>query len=74
MYHQRLPSRSAPRDHFRSAGKRLFALIFGKGTESSVTFFHDITRGVEQAAAAIDIRTIFDCRKSTDARDIVRGL
>ncbi len=38
-------------DHFRSAGKRLFALIFGQGTESSVTFFHDITRGVEQAAA-----------------------
>lgn len=38
-------------DHFRSAGKRLFALIFGQGTETSVTFFHDITRGVEQAAA-----------------------
>jgi LacI family transcriptional regulator len=29
---------------------RLFALIFGSGTESSVTFFHDITRGVEKAA------------------------
>jgi DNA-binding LacI/PurR family transcriptional regulator len=38
-------------DHFRSAGKRLFALIFGQGTESSVSFFHDITRGAEQAAA-----------------------
>jgi LacI family transcriptional regulator len=39
------------RDHFRAAGKRLFALIFGLGTESSVTFFHDITRGVEAAAS-----------------------
>lgn len=38
------------RDHFRSSGKRLFALFFGQGTESSVTFFHDITRGVEHAA------------------------
>jgi LacI family transcriptional regulator, galactose operon repressor len=39
------------RDHLRSSGRRLFALIFGKGTESSVHFFHDIARGVEQAAA-----------------------
>lgn len=39
------------RDHLRSSGKRLFALIFGKGTESSVNFFHDIARGVEEAAA-----------------------
>lgn len=28
----------------------LFALIFGSGTESSVTFFHDIWRGVERVA------------------------
>lgn len=39
------------RDHFRSAGKSLFALIIGQGTEISVTFFHDIARGVQQAAA-----------------------
>jgi LacI family transcriptional regulator len=39
------------RDHLHSSGKRLFVLIFGKGTESSVNFFHDIARGVEQAAA-----------------------
>jgi DNA-binding LacI/PurR family transcriptional regulator len=39
------------KDHLRSAGNRLFALIFGQGTESSVSFFHDITRGAEQAAA-----------------------
>lgn len=38
------------RDRLRSGGKRLFALIYGQGTESSVTFFHDIARGVEDAA------------------------
>jgi LacI family transcriptional regulator len=52
--HDGVPSAAAQslrsQDHFRSAGKRLFALVFGQGTESSVTFFHDITRGVEQAA------------------------
>jgi DNA-binding LacI/PurR family transcriptional regulator len=39
------------RGHPGSAGKKLFALIFGQGTEISVTFFHDIARGVEQTAA-----------------------
>lgn len=37
-------------DRLRQSGNRLFALIFGRGTESSVNFFHDITRGVEKAA------------------------
>ncbi|HVP19393.1 MAG TPA: LacI family DNA-binding transcriptional regulator [Spirochaetia bacterium] len=39
------------RDRLRAGGRRLFALIFGQGTECSVTFFHDIAHGVEQAAA-----------------------
>ena len=38
-------------DRLRSSGRRLFALIFGQGTECSVTFFHDIAHGVEQAAS-----------------------
>lgn len=38
-------------DRLKASGTRLFALIFGSGTESSVHFFHDIARGVEQAAS-----------------------
>jgi LacI family transcriptional regulator len=38
-------------DRLKASGTRLFALIFGSGTESSVSFFHDIARGVEEAAS-----------------------
>jgi LacI family transcriptional regulator len=38
-------------NHLMQSGARLFALIFGHGTESSVTFFHDIARGVERCAS-----------------------
>ncbi len=38
-------------NHLTQSGARLFALIFGRGTESSVTFFHDIVRGVERSAS-----------------------
>jgi LacI family transcriptional regulator len=37
----------------------LFALIFGSGTECSVTFFHDITRGVEKAASELGLCPIY---------------
>ncbi|MBN1837518.1 MAG: LacI family DNA-binding transcriptional regulator [Spirochaetales bacterium] len=39
------------KNHLTQSGARLFALIFGRGTESSVTFFHDIVRGVERSAS-----------------------
>ena len=39
------------KNHLTQSGARLFALIFGRGTESSVTFFHDIVRGVEHSAS-----------------------
>jgi LacI family transcriptional regulator len=38
-------------DRLKASGTRLFALIFGSGTESSVSFFFDVARGVEQAAS-----------------------
>jgi len=38
-------------DRLKASGNRLFPLIFGSGTECSVSFFHDIARGVEQAAS-----------------------
>ncbi|OHD75139.1 MAG: hypothetical protein A2V99_07140 [Spirochaetes bacterium RBG_16_67_19] len=39
------------KNHLTQSGARLFALIFGRGTESSVTFFHDIVRGVERSSS-----------------------
>jgi DNA-binding LacI/PurR family transcriptional regulator len=42
-------------DRTKSAPAGLFALIFGSGTESSVTFFHAITRGVERVAQEFDL-------------------
>ena len=39
------------KNHLTQSGAQLFALIFGRGTESSVTFFHDIVRGVERSAS-----------------------
>jgi LacI family transcriptional regulator len=39
------------KDHLTQSGTSLFALVFGRGTESSVTFFHDIVRGVERCAS-----------------------
>jgi len=39
------------KNHLTQSGARLFALIFGRGTESSVTFFHDVVRGVERSAS-----------------------
>ena len=42
-------------DGKKSASAGLFALIFGSGTESSVTFFHAITRGVERVAREFDL-------------------
>jgi len=39
------------KNHLTQAGARLIALIFGRGTESSVTFFHDVARGVERSAS-----------------------
>jgi LacI family transcriptional regulator, galactose operon repressor len=39
------------RERLGAGGRRHFALIFGQGTECSVTFFHDIAHGVEQAAS-----------------------
>jgi len=42
-------------NHLTQSGARLFALIFGRGTESSVTFFHDIARGVERSASAFGL-------------------
>jgi LacI family transcriptional regulator len=43
------------KNHLIQSGARLFALIFGRGTESSVTFFHDIVRGVERSASAFGL-------------------
>lgn len=37
----------------------LIALVFGSGTESSVTFFHQITRGVEKAASELGLSPIY---------------
>ncbi|SLM18767.1 putative Transcriptional regulator, LacI family [uncultured spirochete] len=37
----------------------LFALIFGSGTEYSVSFFHDITRGVEKAALELKLCPVY---------------
>lgn len=42
-------------DRLKASGTRLFALIFGKGTESSVSFFHDVARGAEQAASELGL-------------------
>ena len=42
-------------NHLTQSGARLFALIFGRGTESSVTFFHDIVRGVERSASGFGL-------------------
>jgi LacI family transcriptional regulator len=46
------------RDRLRAGSRRLFALIFGQGTECSVTFFHDIAHGVEQAASELGLYPI----------------
>lgn len=46
-------------ESFRSSQSALFALIFGSGTECSVTFFHDITRGVEKAASELGLCPIY---------------
>lgn len=43
------------KNHLTQSGARLFALIFGHGTESSVTFFHDIVRGVERCASGFGL-------------------
>lgn len=37
----------------------LFALIFGSSTEYSVSFFHDITRGVEKAALELKLCPVY---------------
>jgi LacI family transcriptional regulator len=42
-------------NHLTQSGARLFALVFGHGTESSVTFFHDIVRGVERSASGFGL-------------------
>jgi len=42
-------------NHLIQSGARLFALVFGHGTESSVTFFHDIVRGVERSASGFGL-------------------
>ena len=42
-------------NHLTRSGARLFALIFGRGTETSVSFFHDIVRGVERSASGFGL-------------------
>ena len=42
-------------NHLTQSGARLFALIFGRGTETSVSFFHDIARGVERSASGFGL-------------------
>lgn len=39
------------KDRLRSTGSRLFAAIFGSGTETAIDFFHDVLGGIEQSAA-----------------------
>jgi DNA-binding LacI/PurR family transcriptional regulator len=42
-------------NHLTQSGARLFALIFGRGTETSVSFVHDIVRGVERSASGFGL-------------------
>jgi len=39
------------KDRLRSTGSRLFAAIFGSGTETAIDFFHDVLMGIERSAA-----------------------